>query len=162
MQPSTTAQSVDLITLLEKDCDAVSRAWAERLVGNTALEQIKVKNADAFPTWLLVHDLWRLLQGLSPAIRTAPNVAEMQQLGHSSRWKIGLCDSLEAFLTGEVVVRQWACQHLEVSESELPLLFETINRAFHRLYRFHALRYCENCRASLEMRLRFCQQEVTT
>lgn len=135
--------------MLDADRDWVSDRWEERLGENTLLENLRLQAPAANPVRFLMHDLLRVLAGELPTGCTAPTEEEIRQLTTFNVWQIGLAHGTEAFLTGEVVVREWIRGHLPLGDEEQLQMFEIINRAFQRLYRFHTLHYCDACRSSL-------------
>ena len=139
----------NLIHLLRKNDETISQIWTQRLGDNASLEGIRLAHAGANPTRPLLHDLVRILEDNMPTTQTAPSIGELRQLAPWCLWQVGLSHGTEVFLTGEVVVREWACAHIPATDANLLELFDLINQAFHRLYRFHSLHYCENCRTSL-------------
>ncbi len=135
-----------LIVLLQKDEDGICEAWSARLAENAILAGVKMTDGAASPVRVLVRDVVRVLEGKLPAAKTPSGTP---RAGPLDGWQIGLCQGIEAILTGEVVVRGWVRAYLDATDSECLELYEQISRAFHQLIRYYAVRYCKSCRAGL-------------
>ena len=137
-----------LIALLQRDEDAISDAWRLRLSETAYFAALKVVNPASNPVRPLLRDLVHVLEGHLPAAQTLPGIKGARRFEPLGLWRISLAQCIEVFLTGEVVVRRWARTHLDATDGEFLELFEALNRATHELLRFHALHYCEDCRAA--------------
>jgi hypothetical protein len=123
--------------------------WVRRISETTTFGQLMRLYPAFDPVRDSLRDLRRVLEGKLPASNIWPGATEPPQIGPQGVWRIGLCQGIEVVLMGETVLRHWARTHLRAGDTEFLDLFETLNRATHKLVRFYALRYCENCRASL-------------
>ena len=142
-------KKAQLITLLKRDEADICDAWRHRLSETALLAGSRLVDRTSNPVRPLVRDLARVLEGDRPDAPYVPGTEGLRDREPLGAWRISLCQCVEVFLTGEVVVRRWARTHLDANDSEFLELFELLNRATHELLRFYSLRYCENCRAAL-------------
>jgi hypothetical protein len=137
------------IALLKKDESNICDAWRYRLSETALLAGSQLTDRPSNPIRPLLRDLVRMLEGEPLAASNLPGIKGLYEEKPVSAWRISLCQCVEVFLTGEVVIRSWTRTHLDATDGEFLELFELLNRATHELLRFYTLRYCENCRAGL-------------
>jgi hypothetical protein len=134
-----------LIELLQRDKTDISAAWNCRLDEWAELAGERLRDSGRSAARQLLDDAIVLLEGGAPAATPT-----LPRPGARFDYHINLCQSVEVVLTGEVVVRTWAYEHMDLTDRQLVDTFEDLNRVFHQLIRSSTQRYCETCRANFE------------
>jgi hypothetical protein len=79
----------------------------------------------------------------------ALSVEAIRQKDKKGLWAMDLRHSLDLFLIGETVVRDWVFRQWSGDASEKCEVFVLLNLAFQKLLKAHARDYCQRCRAAL-------------
>ena len=131
-----------LTAVLRQEESQICAIWRKQL-RDTALFTSGIMLPNSDPIRGLFRDVIRILEDETP-LTQAPPPRESQP-----NWRINLTQAIEVLLGGEVAMQEWITAHLDASAAERLEVFQTLNRAFHQLIRFHARRYCEQCRSEM-------------
>lgn len=138
-----------LIALMGNAEDEIYHLWLQRLRRSVFCGDATDAAQSSDHIREILCDLRRVLDGKLPVATDLPGMACPHADALCAASRGGLFQGIETVLLGEVVVRDWMRRRLDVNNSEFLKLFESVNRATHKLIRYYSLRYCTACRANL-------------